>query len=206
MAKEAVAPIIPDLNRKEVRDRKDRLDALDFNAFGRFRCALRLWDFFVGDKGGKFYKAEFVLLGIEPDASELAVKTNKLVVLEDGMQFAKSKDKTTTILRVGERSQLLFNVQRGGTATDPKREERDDAVLADFVATLFKTKKNAPGYDSVESLKELNKVKKFDSDALQFVIVRRPQEVEKELKDPESGAILKTYKQVYSRDSFEIVG
>lgn len=206
--KDQCAPIIPDVNRPEVRDRKDRIDALDFNAFARLRCALRLWDFFTGDTGNHFYKAEFVILELTPDTSEVATKTNGLSVSPDGvMTFRKSVKAGVgpmTTLRVGERCSLLFPVNRGGTSTDPSRQDRDDATLTNFVATIFKQKRG-PGFDGVAALKQLNERKKFDNDALQFVIQRSPQETEKELKDPETGAVIKTYMKVFSRDAFEIV-
>jgi hypothetical protein len=201
------APIIPDLNRPEVRDRKTRIDALDFNCFARLRCALRLWDFFTGDKGGHFYKAEFVVLAIEPDLSELAVKTNGATFADGCMTFRKSVKAGVgpqTTLRVGERCSLLFPVARAGTATDVSRADRDDETIANFVATIYKQKRG-PGFDGVAALKELNEKKKFDHDFLQFDLSRRPSEVDRDLTDPETGAVLKTYKKVFSRDNFEIV-
>lgn len=204
--REQIAPIIPDINRDEVKNRALGTPSLDFFAFGRFRCALKLWDFFTSDLGSHFYKAEFTVLEIDPDMSELAQKYNKCEKLENGgMKFLASKDKSEKRLQLGDRVSMLFPVGRSADAKDPNRTVRDDDKIAVFVATVHKTTKGAPGYNGIDALKKLNERKKIDSDAVQFVFDRRPNEVEKEIKDPETGAVLKTYMKCFSNDSFEIV-
>lgn len=200
-----VAPIIPDLNRAEVLDRGSRVEGLDFNAYGKFRCAFYFWDFFTGKKGGHYYTAEFMLLSVEPDLSELAVKYNKCQPLEGGgMQFIGSKDKAPKTLKPGDRVKLLFPVARAGTATDPGKPARDDDAIALFVAAVHGVKKG-PQFDGVAALKKLNEVKKFEDSPKMFDLVRSPDESTKELKDPETQAILKTYKVCFAKDKFGIV-
>jgi hypothetical protein len=204
--KEQCAPIIPDVNRDEVKNRQLGTPSLDFFAFGRFRCALKLWDFFTSDLGAHFYKAEFTVLEIDADMSELAQKYNKCVLLENGgMKFLASKDKSEKRLQLGDRVSLLFPVGRASDLKDPSRTIRDDDKIAGFIATIHKTTKAAPGYDGIASLKKLNELKKIDSDAVQFIFDRRPNEVEKEIIDPETNQVMKTYFKCFSRDSFEIV-
>src|SRR5688572_32016160 len=76
--KKNIAPIIPDLNRKEVKERQFGTPAVDFAAFCRLRGALKLWDFIVTDLNATFYKAEFTVLELLPDLRDREEHTSEL--------------------------------------------------------------------------------------------------------------------------------
>ncbi len=214
--KKNIAPIIPDLNRKDVKERQFGTPAVDFAAFCRFRGALKLWDFIVTDLNATFYKAEFTVLELLPDLSELATKGivkdgkqvakgNDGVAIDGGFQFVSSKKRQLTTMRVGDRLALLFPVGRQGDAKDPGKPVRDDDRISTFIATVLKKTKGDPSYDGVAELKRMNELKKFEHDALQFWFNRVPREYDASIVDPETKAILKEVTKIGSDDKFEIV-
>jgi hypothetical protein len=140
-----VAPIIPDLNRKEVVDRKSGDNFLDWDAYGTYVLAVRQWRFEPGKRNNPSWRAHVVVLS-----------------------------STNEAYPVGRATALHFPVGRTGTATDPGRPERDDRVIDDFIRAVFRKRRGDASFDAKEAFKALAAKGKVDHDQFRFMFIRKP--------------------------------
>lgn len=199
-------PMIPNLNRPEVRDRKQgESNFLWESAYGRFTLALRFFQF--APKNDKqttnYWVADCRIIAASPDDSNVPYKPQPKDA--KGKRLSGAAYNTANLFPVGKDVKLKFPVGRGPTSTDHGRDERDDRFLADFVAALCGTTRDDAAFDLNAAFKALSDQKKFDDDKLQCVLQNEYSPSNKDLKDPTSGEVLKSVTQYYPRQRFEPV-
>jgi len=140
-----VEPIIPDLNRKEVVDRKGGVQFLDWDAYGTYVLACRHWRFDPGKRNNPSWRAHCVVLS-----------------------------STNEAYPPGRETVLHFPVGRVGTATDPGRPERDDRTIDDFIRSVFRKQRGDKSFDAKEAFKALAAKGKVEHDQFRFMFIRKP--------------------------------
>lgn len=173
-------PVLPsgvNYNREDVVDRKGGNSMLGWEDFGSFKIALRSCRFSVGEKKDKRYLA----------VGSIVASTN-----EDWP--------------VGNEITFYFPVDRGGTATDPKKAARDDAHFVSFVRCVMKVRKGDKTADNNALIGRLIAMPEIDDDSILFGFKREPNPKKMVITDPtDPEKILKEYTKVFARDTFSIV-
>jgi hypothetical protein len=194
----------PNLNSSEVRERKQ----FDGNflyepAFGRFTLALRFWQYEPRSDKQKvpcdYWVADMVIIKAEPDPNiPFGIPAKDKV----GKRIPGQKISTANLYPAGKTVKLKFPVGRGPTANDAQRDRRDDQMVADFIAALFRTTRDDPNFDGNAAFAALEKQKKFDDNKLQLIFDREPQAKPKDVLDPSTGEVLKSTTLYFTKDRF----
>jgi hypothetical protein len=140
-----IEPILPNLDRKEIVDRKSGSNYLDWDAYGTYVFAVRHLRFDPGTKKNPHYKAHVV------------------VVQSDNPNYP-----------AGRETCLHFPVGRTGTATDPDRPDRDDRMIDDFIRSIFKKARGDASFKATAAFQALVAKGRVDHNEFQFRFIRKP--------------------------------
>ena len=172
-AQQPAEPVIPDLDREEVRKRSQGTDLLGWEDFGDFTFALRQFQFRPGTKKNPHYYATFKIL-----------------------------TSTCATREVGTETSLMFHVNRPGTSTDPDKPARDDAYLASFIRAVFKVPRGQ-AMKVTPLLKKLIDIARVPDDSVTLSFKREANPKDIQIKDPQTKEVLREKVVVYCKDRFE---
>lgn len=165
----------PKLNRPEIRKRlEDKVDLIPFEAEGRFELVLKSFRVEPGQTKQPFYMAGCTIL-----TSEDPVR-----------------------LPVGVSRNLWFPINRGNTATDKFRQNRDDERLTAFILAVFRIRPGQP-FDSEKGLDELIEKGKFETDALKFRIRHEKEPYQQKVLHPLTKEVIQTVDRIGTKQHFE---
>lgn len=220
---------VPKLNREGVADwSSGGMRALGFNDYGRFKLAFKKLRFETGKKDNMFYAGDCKVLECVP-ADPITFPTN-LDDLEDPERFIKevTPEKFQEIVAaiqkqavegsfkaswldptkkhpVGGVSTLIFPVGRTGTSTDPKKADRDDRYLVEFLRPLLGVGKGVTA-DFAGQLPLLAALPKREEDDIVLEYENTPYAKAHEILDPATKEVLRSTVRVFGFRRFSAIG
>jgi len=165
----------PKLNRPELRKRLEQgVDLIPFEAEGSFTLVLKSFRIEPGQTNSPFYMAGVVVLTSDDPAR----------------------------LPVGVARNLWFPINRGNTATDKFRQNRDEERLTAFILAVYRILPGQP-FDVEKGLDELIEAGKIESDHLKFRIRHEKEPYVQKIKHPVTKEIIQEIDRIGTKQHFE---
>lgn len=164
----------PKLNRPEIRKRlENNVDLVSFEAKGSFTLVLTNFTVEPGNNA-PFYAASVNIVATEDDQR----------------------------MPVGVAKKLWFPINRGNTATDKNRQNRDDERLTAFILAVYRIMPGQP-FDQEKGLDDLIEMGKPPNDSLVFRLRHEEQPYVQEILHPLTKEVIQKVDRVGTKQHFE---